>query len=235
MKILINTSNLHSGGGVQVAASFLYELSLMRGVDAMPIHVVVSTMVANGLSRLNVDTTVFERYEILDTYGLKAIYSRFNSSIKKYDVVFTVFGPNYFKVKANAEIVGFAQPWILNFDNPISKEMSFLNRNILRAKFFLQWLFFLRADHYVVELEHVKKRLMEAKGVDGSKISVVRNTVSSLYSDKSKWKSICIEKGEEEVSLGIITRDYPHKNIDILPCVAEILEVKHNRKVRFYV
>lgn len=231
---LINSSNLHTGGGVQVAISFLYEASLLHKDSNLPIDVIVSTEVANGLARLNTNTSVFTNYEVINTYGLKAFFSSLNSRIKNYDVVFTIFGPNYLRVKSKNEIVGFAQLWMLNFNNPISERMSFLSRNILRFKFFIQWLFFLRADHYVVELEHVKKSLVDKKGVDSKKISVVYNTVSSLYKDKSKWQPVRIKKNQEELSLGIVTRDYPHKNLNILPFVAEALEAKHNLKVHFY-
>lgn len=234
MKLLVNASNLHNGGGVQVAVSFLYELTVINDTDLSYIHVIVSTQVADALYRANTDTSNFGSYQIIDTFGLKAIFSKLNKRIKSYDLVFTIFGPNYLRIKAPNEIVGFAQSWMLNFDNPISQTMSFFSRNILRTKFSVQWLFFLRADHYIVELEHVKKGLIKNKGVDEQKISVVYNTVSSLYLDKSKWKTICIEKGNEKISLGIVTRDYPHKNIGILPAVAQVLESKHNLKVHFY-
>lgn len=230
---LINASNLHGGGGVQVAISFLYELTMM-GDDFSSLHVVASNEVGKGLLRLSANTQVFGDYQICDTFGLQAFNSKLNNRIKNYEVVFTIFGPNYLRVKAKKEIVGFAQLWILNFDNPISEKMSFFSKSVLRFKFFIQWLFFLRADHYVVELEHVKKGLMQSKGIDAEKVSVVYNTVSSLYLDKSKWKSINIEKGTEEISLGIVTRDYPHKNIGILPAVGQILESKYNLKVHFY-
>lgn len=232
--IAINASNLHAGGGIQVAVSFIYELSEMSDEDFSRVSVFVSTSVATGLSRLNINTMIFGHYEIIDTFGLKAVFSELNSRIKNYDLVFTVFGPNYLRVRAKKEIVGFALPWMLNFNNPVSEKMSFLRRNVLRAKSFIQWLFFLCADHYIVELEHVKKGLIKNKGVDEQKISVVYNTVSSLYLDESKWKTICIEKGNEKLSLGIVTRDYPHKNIGILPAVAQVLESKHNLKVHFY-
>lgn len=232
--ILINASNLHTGGGVQVAVSFIYETSLLQSDSSLSIGVIVSTEVANGLARLNANTSVFYSYEIINTYGLKAFFSSLNSRIKNYDVVFTVFGPNYLRVKAKKEIVGFAQSWMLNFNNPISEKMSFLSKNILRFKFYIQWFFFLRADHYIVELEHVKKRLVDSKGVNSKNISVVYNTVSSLYMDKSKWRPVCIKNNQEELSLGIVTRDYPHKNVNILPLVAEALETKHNLKVHFY-
>lgn len=233
-KILINTSNLHNGGGVQVAVSFIFELSLLSDIDLSYIHVVASDEVNHGLTRLNTRLNSFGSYDVLNTYGLQAIRSPLNTRIKCYYVVFTVFGPNYLRIKSKNDIVGFAQPWMLNFNNPISQKMSFFSRNILRTKFSVQWLFFLRADHYIVELEHVKKSLVATKSVDTDKISVVYNTVSSLYLDKSLWRSISFTKNENEFSLGIVTRDYPHKNLDILPLVAQQLELHHSLKVRFY-
>lgn len=232
--ILINASNLHNGGGVQVAVSFLYELTAINDADLSYIHVIVSTQVADALYRSNTDTSNFGSYQIIDTFGLKAVFSKVNKRVKSYDLVFTIFGPNYLRIKAPNEIVGFAQFWMLNFDNPISQIMSFFSRNILRTKFSVQWLFFLRADHYIVELEHVKEALIAKKSINSDKISVVHNTVSSLYLDKSLWKSISFTKNENELSLGIVTRDYPHKNLDILPLVAQQLELHHSLKVHFY-
>ncbi|MDM1722263.1 glycosyltransferase [Acinetobacter towneri] len=234
MSVLINASNLHTGGGLQVGISFLYEASRLNSRDLGLLNVVVSNEVHEGLTQIGVNMAIFGSYEIIDTFGFEALYSKLNHKVKEYELVFTIFGPNYLRVKAKKEIVGFAQLWILNFDNPISQKMSFLSRHVLRTKFYIQWLFFLRADHYVVELEHVKKGLIQSKGIDAEKVSVVYNTVSSLYLDKSKWKSINIEKGTEEISLGIVTRDYPHKNIGILPAVGQILESKYNLKVHFY-
>ena len=233
-KILLNTSNLHNGGGVQVAVSFIFELSLMSDMDFSCIHVVASDEVNCGLTRLNTKIDRFGSYKVLNTYGLQALRSTLNKRIKRYHVVFTIFGPNYLRVKSKKEIVGFAQPWMLNFDNPISQKMSFLRRNTLRTKFFVQWLFFLRSDHYVVELEHVKNDLTSIKGINSNQISVVYNTVSSLYLDNQYWKSITIDKRQEDLSLGIVTRDYPHKNLEILPSVAHALELKYNLKVHFY-
>lgn len=233
MKIILNATNLHSGGGVQVAISFLYEVSLLA--DSHPsLHVAVSREVDTGLIRLNTDINVFASYTVLNTYGLKSFFSKINKTIKKYDLVFTIFGPNYLRVKAKKEIVGFAQPWLLDFDNPLSRNMGFVERNILRAKFFIQWLFFLRADHLIVELEHVKRSLVDHKGVDSNKVSVVYNTVSSLYLDSSKWNPISIDKADEQIALGIVTRDYPHKNLAVLPNVAEILVKKYKLNVHFY-
>lgn len=234
LKILINASNLHGGGGVQVALSFLYELSLFEKVSDFNFDVVVSSEVSDGLIQMAVDITSFGQYDICDTFGIAAFTSRLNYRIRDYDVVFTVFGPNYLRVKAKKEVVGFAQSWILNFNNPISSSMSFMRRNILRLKFYLQWLFFLRSDHYIVELEHVKSDLISIRGLNFYDISVVHNTVSSLFLDDTLWLSTLVEKKSNQIALGIVTRDYPHKNIKILPLVANLLLHKYKLKVHFY-
>lgn len=232
--VLINASNLHNGGGVQVAISFIYELSLMVHKNLSYLHIVTSTEVHAGLKRLHTNLDRFGNYEIIDTYGLQALRSPLNTKIRDYDLVFTVFGPNYLRVKAKNDIVGFAQPWIINFDNPISQQLSWLDRNKLWVKFNLQWQFFLRSDHYVVELEHVKEKLIHNKKIQNRSISVVYNTVSSLYKDNDKWSPIELNKPKNQISLGIVTRDYPHKNLDILPKVAQSLEINHNLSVHFY-
>lgn len=233
--VLINASNLHNGGGVQVAVSFIYELSILSSADLLYLHLVVSDEVNQGLLNLKTIINKFGSYEVVNTYGLHALSSNLNKITKSYKVVFTIFGPNYLRVKSNKEIVGFAQLWILNFNNPISEKLSFINRSKLRIKFYLQWLFFLQSDHYIVELEHVKETLQSLKKVPNKKISVVYNTVSSLYKDKLQWSLITIEKGDEDISLGIVTRDYPHKNLDVLPEVAEVLKLNYNFKVHFYI
>ena len=232
-RVCINAANLHVGGGVQVAISFLYEISFTNFSE--PLHVFVSSEVADGLLRLNTNTSVFTKYEILNIYGLNALFSEFNNLVKTYDIVFTIFGPSYLRATARKNIVGFAQSWILNFNNPTSRKMPALGRSVLRTKLFIQWLFFLRADHYVVELEHVKESLVTNKGIASERISVVYNTVSSLYLDRFKWTPIIFDRREETLSLGIVTRDYPHKNLEILPLVIEILNNKYGLKAHFYV
>lgn len=232
--VLINASNLHNGGGVQVAISFIYELSLMIDKNLNYLHIITSKQVDEGLKRLNTELYRFGSYEVINTYGLQALRSGLNKRIKNYELVFTIFGPNYLRVRPKKNIVGFAQPWIINFDNPISQNLSLLTRKKLWMKFNLQWLFFLRSDHYIVELEHVKEKLHHIKKVPNRHISVVYNTVSSIYKHKKKWTPIDLNKTKGCLYLGIVTRDYPHKNLDVLPKVAQALEVNHNLPVHFY-
>ena len=231
---LINLSNLHTGGGLQVAISFVDELSRLPP-PLFKYSLIVSTEVHEGLVRLGTDISQFSDYEVLDTFGIRALWSPLNERIKHYDCVFTLFGPNYLRDQAKHEIVGFAQAWILNFENPTSLAMRADKRLILWLKFYIQRLFFKRSHRFVVELEHVKEGLVSKKIALAENIFVVHNTLSSLYLDSSRWSSVSFIKHANHFSIGFVSRDYPHKNIAILPSVAQILLTQYGIQVHFYV
>lgn len=180
-KILINISNIHGGGALQVAISFVSELLTIKKVDSR-IKVLISNEVAQGLDQAILASTDWD-IEVFNTYGIKTLWSKLNFIQQNYDVVFTLFGPKYTLLKSKLDVVGFAQAWILNFDNPITQKLSFVARAKLWLKFSVQKWFFKRADHLVVELEHVKSSLSEQGVFQSDSISVVHNTLSNLYLD----------------------------------------------------
>lgn len=53
--ILVNASNIHVGGGVQVVSSFIYEVSVLEEMNFSFLHVVVSSEIARALAILNAD------------------------------------------------------------------------------------------------------------------------------------------------------------------------------------
>jgi len=231
-KALINMSNIHAGGGLQVAISFVAELLKLECKQSI-YKVLISTEVASNFDADELKTSGWA-FEVYDTYGIKTLWSQLNKMQSQYDVVFTLFGPKYTAFKAKKDIVGFAQPWILSFDNPISQRMSFVERLKLKVKFGLQKWFFKRADHFVVELEHVQQSLAEQGVFPKESISVVHNTISSLYLNEALWQSIDLRIPEKQISIGFVTRDYLHKNIKILPKVAKLLNEQHSLPVKFY-
>lgn len=232
-RVLINLSNIHAGGALQVAISFVSEIIKLKKSDSLFVKVLVSSKISEAFDEDVLSASEWN-FHIFDTFGLKALFSSLNTIQRKYHVVFTLFGPKYTFFKSHRDIQGFAQLWILQPKNPISQNMPFIKRQLMRLKFQVQWLFFLRADHYIVELEHVRDGLVLSKYVEYKNISVVYNTISSLYLSKSEWKKIYFEKNNEDISLGIVARDYPHKNLSILPFVAQKIEVMYDMKVHFY-
>ena len=231
-KVLINASNLHSGGAVQVAVSFLNELIHLKQVD---IDVIVSSKVHRELKSINAEVERFSSYNIYDTSGFSALIDfKFTNIILSYGTVFTIFGPLYTWKKPKNSIVGFAQPWIIYADNEIYKSYGFLYKVIVRLKYSIQKYFYFKSDKLIVELEHVKKEL---KKLEKKKESVVvNNCISSIYSTSEQWQPIEYARIDQNiVLLGIVTRDYPHKNLNILPYVAEILKHTYKMDVRFLV
>ena len=65
-------------------------------------------------------------------------------------------------------------------------------------------------------------------------ISVVHNTISNLYLDPTLWQPVKMKVPENQISIGFVTRDYPHKNIQILSEVGKLLNEKYSLPVKFY-
>jgi hypothetical protein len=236
LKYCILGSNLHSGGGVQVAASFLAGLMEMPALAAQ-CSVIVSSEVDKNLRQLNLRYESFLTYEVLDHYGLSMLWSGLGRRLRDFDVVFTVFGPLYLIRKPKVSVVGFAQPWIIYPDNEIYHSLVWWEKLLVRIKFFLQALFFKRADMIIVELNHVKKSLVNQKIALHQKIRIVSNCLSDVFLNPKLWQPVnnLNKSSSNSLSLGFIGRAYPHKNIKILPAVLECLRSRYQIDVEIYV
>ena len=230
MKLLINAANLHSGGGVQVASSFINELPFVSKNIIQYFDIIVSSEVDKNI---NQHTKIFfKNYKVYNIFGLKNYKNNINL-FDAYDLVFTVFGPCYHPIKG-INLVGFAQPWIIYPNNECYSMLSSVEKLKFKLKFFLQKKFFKKSDFCIVELEHVKQRLIELKIFKDNHIHVVYNTVSNVYFSPEKWEKIKIQPSNK-MKIGLISRDYFHKNTNILPKIKEILKNTYKQNVDFYV
>jgi glycosyltransferase involved in cell wall biosynthesis len=234
MKFLINASNLHTGGGVQVATSVISELSSF--VEAAPnIHVSASSVVDRNLRSINAQLERFGGYRVQDTFGLAALWQNSPNYLDNYDVVFTIFGPLYSWRRPHRSVVGFAQPWIIYPDNEIARQLPWIKRIQQRLKYWVQSQFFSRADLMIVELDHVREGLVRQGVAPSRNIRVIHNTLSALYSAPSMWRPVNIPSVTADIRLGFIGRDYAHKNTAIFPAVREHLRKQHGIEASFYV
>ncbi len=235
MKILINASNLHVGGGVQVACSFITELTSLLKVNrqAYDISVLCSQKVYENLPQ-GFEKSVFSQFSILNIYGLNIPTFDVRKKFKGYDVCFTVFGPLYFRPKVKFHICGFAQAWIAYPNNIAYQQLSLKEYLKNKIKFKLQSIFFRQYHHLIVEQEHVKNALCRI-GFNFSDISVVNNCVSSIYDNNNSWVPLIFDDSclIESITLGFIGRAYTHKNLKILNQVNELLISKYNIKCNF--
>lgn len=234
-RIIINVANLHIGGGIQVASSFIDELNLLLRENKIKkefkFSVVFSNEVINSLSKeTNLD--YFDFYTVHDVWGMKKPDNAFFSYFDGHDLAFTIFGPVYHKLPVKKHICGFAQAWIAYPHNLAFKHLSFIPRLKAKLKFELQWHYFKRESHLIVEQEHVKNALVANRAFNSKKITVVENCVSSRYITESNvcYKPVDIKK---DITIGIMGRAYSHKNIDILPAVSSILLDSYGLNVQF--
>ena len=225
--VLINGSNLHVGGGVAVATSYIKSLSLKKTLE-FDISLLVSTKIMKNLKDLDTDFSVFKSVKSIDYVGIKALWSGLAKELSDYDLVFTVFGPAYTMRKPAKHIVGFAQPSIIYPDSRAFLKIPVHLRKVQRLKFKMQELFFAKADALVVELEHVKLGLQKIPAFRDKKIYVVNSAVDSVFSEPDRWLAIDTPMGSDRrIKLGLISRNYAHKNLDLLPYIKQTLKEKH--------
>ena len=212
-KVCINCGNLHNGGGVQVATSFIYELVYSLNINDLDISLNLSDEVRDNLASLNCDLKKFNNVSTLNIYGLSALKSNNRAYFSKFDIIFTVFGPDYlFFTNRAYRIVGFAQPWIIYPHNEVYQKLSLRAKNFKKLKFYLQRKFFSFSNYIIVEIDYVKTKLMTMQEFKKTPISIVHNSLGSIYSDKSMWESAPINmKKETDFSIGFLGRDYIHK------------------------
>jgi len=234
-KILINASNLFVGGGVQVAVSFIDELS--KSSHNLEIYDIwVSSEVFDNLTKINTDLSKFNRLNILNLTGFKSLFSLkvIYFVLFKYKTVFTIFGPFYIFIKPYNHILGFARPLIINPDTTYSICTNNVEKVITFIKLKIQEFFFTKADLIVVELDHVRNALLLKKKFLKIPILVVHNTFSNIFLIPNKWDNFILPKSNA-IKIGYLGRNYPHKNLNILPEVLYILRTKFGLDVNFYV
>lgn len=233
--IIINAANLHVGGGVQVAISFLDELSRLEA-HRSALNVLASDEVAQGLSEVGVDVSVFRSFEVVNAYGPWRGFNVLKEKLKHADLVFTLFGPLYQFKKPATSIVGFAQPWIAYPDNEVYNKLSYFNRILNRIKFAIQKnVFQFSSDCIVVESKNVRDQLVSMGVVKASDVSVVSNCISGIYQRPDVWRNVKMPVTPGKIRLGIVTRDYIHKNLDIIPAVKTYLERDYGIDAAFFV
>ncbi len=231
MKLTINCSNLHNGGGVQVAASFINEIPAKFRPK---LSIVVSSEVLKNLQISEQETNQFEEFNVVNTYGL-FYNNELYKLLKNSDRVLTVFGP-FYQWKSNwHNIVGFAQPWIIYPNNECYYRLNFTKKIFTRLKFWIHSQYFKRANIIIVELEHVKNELIHRLRVDPNLIFIVKNCVSSIFLDKKAWESVNIKNESGYLKLGFLGRNYLHKNTGIFPSIISELREKYDIKSCFFV
>lgn len=239
MNIIINVGNLHVGGGVQVASSFLTELSYLLDERKIPGNISISVLcsdVVNDNLPKNFNYHVFDSFSLINIYGFKKPKKDILNLFEGYDTCFTLFGPLYFKPRTKKHVCGFAQAWICYPNNLAFSNLSIVDKIKSFFKYELQWFYFNKSNRLIVEQRHVKNALVTNRNYSSERVDIVENCVSSVFFlNEKEWTPIKNLPFNEDgvLTLGFLGRAYSHKNLAILSSVNNILISKYKLNARF--
>ncbi len=234
-RVLIDMANLVVGGGLQVGASFLDELSRLSAdptsrerwpwlddvvVEASEQVVANSTTRGAGL-----------RVDVVDGRPLARLRRR--PRRPGFDVAFTVFGPAYGARRARRILVGCADvtsvfPEFAGIHGLRPSLVHALRRRVSRR-------IFVRADRIVAESAHVTAALHERWGIDESRLRVVPNVLNGVFDDPNQQPTLPagVELADGAAVFAYPTRAYPHKNLGVLGAAQRIVAEGGGPEVRF--
>lgn len=224
MKFVINCTNLVKGGGLQVALSFLEELKAF-GTDEY--HVFLSPYLSSQVHRESYPSNfIFYDFSISPAAiktrkGVVFRLKRLEKDILP-DVVFTVFGPSYWRPSV-PHVMGFAVVWAINPDSVAFSRLKLTSR-IKQKIAILYKRFYTRrdADYYIVETEDVKARLSKYIGIDASAVTVVGNTCNAFFD--AMPEDFPIDGLRPAFRLVTVSANYAHKNLTIIKDVIPELQ-----------
>lgn len=227
MNILVNTSNLKVGGGVQVAQSIIGELSKYSEHQFIVIYSdALEIAVSKEADKDNIETIKYNMPMSL----ISAIRGRniFLDKIvidKKIEAVLTVFGPSRWIPKV-PHLCGFAIPHLTIPESPFFSSMSYLNFLKLKCRLFIIELLFKRCSKsFWTENEYITKRL--ARIFKKSTVYTVTNYYNQVFDNPND----CNYKKLEDFNgctLLTVSSLYPHKNLGITIDIAKILNKKYS-------
>lgn len=217
MKILIDSSIVSKGGGVQVALSIIENIAADKDFEVV---CVVNTEIDKQLS-LSARNNIKHYY----IENIEPIYKKFSqgkriSLIEKKhnpDFVFVVFGPAYWKPKATT-LQGFALGKML-YEKELNVGVKEKILNFIKKKIF-QWTH----SYLLVETDLVKTKLANYLGYSQEEIFVIGNSYSPNFKKNVLANEGLITKQKNIFQILVPGSYYPHKNLEQI--ILSLVEIK---------
>lgn len=233
MNILVNASNLRTGGGLQVAESVV---SLLPEYKDHKFTIVLPQQLAH-LAKIiyceNIISVIYNqplsirrvqsgRDELLDNL----VYQN------NVDAVLTIFGPSRWKPKC-FHLCGFAMPHIVLFDSPYWDLLCWKER--IKTKFRILLMtrdFRQNNDMLWCENEYISKKIREM--FKNKTVQTITNNYNQVFDNPEQWDQSIKLAPFDGITLLTVTANYPHKNIAIaIPALEEIKRINPAYNVRF--
>lgn len=232
MKLIINASTIYAGGALQVTLSFIDELARMN--DNNEYYIFINRK-AQKYFNTKILPSNFKVYTI-DSSPAKLVTRRktigFLNKLEceiMPDIVFSVFGPSYWK-PSSPHVIGVADGWIYNNKSIAYKKLSLFQ--LFKRKLLNKYkLYYFRRDSYtyILETDDACSKFKNIINKGKCKVIKVSNTYNSIYDDfvyddvPDFLNKISI-KENDEFFLCYICHNHPNKNLSILKKVAPLLE-----------
>lgn len=235
MHIVINTACQRFGGAVQVALSFIEEC---RAFPHHDFHVWVGPglqgILREGEFPPNFHFTHFN-FGAVGISKLIPIQDKLSAAERRAsaDVIITTTGPSYFRSRA-PQILGFNLPLYIYPESPHLKRLSWRRRMKFRAKKAIQTYFLKRdAAAFFVQTGDANSRVRSLMGTD--EVYTVSNTCHSGFTRPLQGPAQLPPRRPAEWRLLTVSAYYPHKDLEIIPRVADELRARGRTNVQFVV
>jgi glycosyltransferase involved in cell wall biosynthesis len=233
VKIIINTAAQRFGGAIQVALSFINEC---KNFPQHEYHVWVGQGVGKIIKKEDFPSNFFFYNFDFGVLGFGAI-AKLQKTLKpleekiKPDIMICTSGPTYFHSDVK-QIVGFNLPNFIYTESPYIRDLNPYRKLRLSLRKIIQTWYYRKDTHaYLVQTDDVNDRVKKLFNTE--KVHTVTNTCSNFYFNIKDFPNRLPEKKENEVRLLTLTSYYPHKNLELIPLVAEELKNRGFGHVRF--
>jgi glycosyltransferase involved in cell wall biosynthesis len=234
MILIVNTSNLRQGGGIQVALSFINELIKFPENEY---HVFLGHDVFLQINSKTYPNNFYFYHILHSPASLRYAFLIINKLIKlensiNPDCVITVFGPSYWTPKS-PHLLGYAQGYYLYPESPYFRRINFFRKKKINLlKIIHRFFFLLNAKNFLIESEDAKKRLSIFLNINLNNIHVISNTYHAVFKKEIRnYHLLSARKGE--IRLITITSYYGHKNLEIIKETIDHLKKKSSLKFVF--
>jgi glycosyltransferase involved in cell wall biosynthesis len=234
--VLIDASNLHVGGGVQVAGSFLDELAtLTRELDSDVTWPSEIRVEASPEVMANVASNTVQTLSPIPRDRHPTQWRSWIPRKPRFDVSFVVFGPEYGCPRAVRRVVGFADATAVFPRPPTLEGRPAITRAKTVLRGYASRTLLARASILITETEVLANALREYLPRTPD-IEVVPNAINSIFSTPARWKPVPrLTARDSDYTICYVARAYDHKNHQVLPEVAGLLRQKFGLNVDFVV
>jgi len=233
MRIIINTAHQRFGGAIQVALSFIQEC---KNFPEHQYHVFVGYGVGKSLDKTSFPNN-FTFYDfdfgVIGFSTVKTIQKTLRpleTSIRP-DILISTSGPTYYHSIA-PQIIGFNLPLYIYPESPFVANLPLKKKLMLWFKKQMHFYYFKRdAKAYVVQTDDVNQRVRKA--LKTNQVYTVTNTHNQFYNNPDLGAKRLPERFADEFRFLTLTSYYPHKDLELLPKIAQDLQDRGIHHVRF--